>query len=207
MTEEPRTRADRTPRRRLDATQRQSAILDAAAAAFAAAAYPQVRIEDIALTAGASPALVFRYFGTKAELYAAVVARWFEELADRQRAAAAELPERTARRERMRVALLVYLDHVAASPGAWGNPMIVGEEPREVHEVRAAARARQIAWMRDLLQPTDWSRHDFALVGFTGFVDAVTLAWVQAGCPDDQRHAAVDSALGALQGALGDWGG
>ena len=36
---------------------------------------------------------------------------------------------------------------------------------------------------------------------------AACQAWVDAGCPERDRHPLTEAALGALEGALGDWGG
>ena len=203
----PRRRADRTPRQRLDARTRRAAILEAATEAFSRAPYPEVRMTDVAARVGGSPALLFRYYGSKAELYAAVLDVLLREVAAGREAAVAALPPGTPRRERLRVGLDVYLDHVAANPRAATGQLLGGEEPPEALAVRAEARAAELTQLRALLAANDWPRHDFALHGYLGFVDYTALAWVQAGCPDDRRSPLVDAALGALEGALGDWGG
>ena len=60
--------------------------------------------------------------------------------------------------------------------------------------------------MRELLRPTAWARHEYALWGYFGFLDHACLHWVEQGCPADDRDAVAEACLGALQGALGDWG-
>lgn len=63
-------REDRSPRRS-DATR--AAILLAARARFASDGYDRATIRAIAAEAGIDPAMVMRYFGTKAQLFAAAV--------------------------------------------------------------------------------------------------------------------------------------
>lgn len=200
------TPQDRTPRQRLDADARRAAILDAARVAFAEATYAEVSVAQIATAAGGSPGLVFHYFTSKAGLYTAVVADTVTRLADRQRAADEALPANSSARDRVRTSLLIYLDHVASHPRAWAAPLVDGQEPPGALRVRHDARARYVAALRDVLEPADWPRHTYALWGFFGFLDQACLHWVSAGCPEDDRFALVDAALGALEGALGDWG-
>ena len=199
-------RADRAPRRRLDVDQRREAILTAARSLYAKAPYPEVPISQIAQAAGASPALVFHYFGSKAALYAAVVDAAIQALGDAQRTAQAQLGPGVSARDRVRASLLVYLDHIATHPATWAAPLLGGEEPREALDLRHRARAGYVAALRDLLRPATWARHDYALWGYFGFLDQACLHWVETGCPGTDRHALIDAALGALEGALGDWG-
>jgi AcrR family transcriptional regulator len=199
-------RVDRFPRRRLDVDQRREAIRAAARRLFADAPYPEVSIAEIARAAGASPALVFHYFASKASLYATVVDDAIQTLADAQRSAQAKLDGGVPVRDRVRVSLLVYLDHIATHPAAWAAPLLGGEEPRQALDARHRARAAYVVALRDLLKPAGLARHEYALWGYFGFLDQACLHWVQAGCPDADRHAVIDAALGALEGALGDWG-
>jgi AcrR family transcriptional regulator len=185
---------------------RQERILDAATAAFATTPYADVRVVDVAEQAGSSPALVFRYFESKAGLYVAVVERSADELRARQAETDAALPDGVPVRDRVRADLEVYLDHLAVRPSVWVNALVAGAEPAEALRVRARLRGEQVDRLRALLRPATWSRHEFALHGYFGFVDRAALAWVAAACPADDRYPLVDAALGALQGALGDWG-
>lgn len=200
-------RKDRTPRRRLDAETRRDAILDAAVEAFRATPYGQVKVTDIAAAAGSSSALVFRYFGTKPALYAAATRVGVDEIIARRAEVLQELPDGTAVREQIKALLGVYLDVISDHPESWANPFVAGDEPPEAIEVRAEGRAYFINLLRDLLAMTPgWQRHDYALYGFFGFVDQACLEWVRRGCPDDHRSPLIEASLGALEGALGDWG-
>lgn len=199
-------KADKAPRLRLDVDERRERILESASRVYAGASYSDVSVAQVAEAAGASPALVFHYFGNKAGLYAAVVERAISRLQAAQLAADEALPDGTSARDRVRVSLLTYLDHVASHPLSWSAPLLGGQEPAAALAVRAAARAQYVELLRSVIQPPAWNRAEFALAGFFGFVDAACLGWVEAGCPEDQRHDLVITALGALEGALGDWG-
>lgn len=192
-------------RRRLDVDERRAVILEAASALFAANGYAEVSIAEVAKAADASPALVFHYFGSKAGLYQQIVTEALELLAARIRDADLALPPDTGARDRVRTSLLVYLDHIQNHPRAWASPLVDGEEPREAVALRRAAQRGYVAELREILQPSYQARHEFALRGYFGFLEFACLAWVEAGCPADQRPSLVDAALGALEGALGDW--
>lgn len=198
-------RTDRRPRQRLDTQERRETILHAAGRCYAAAPYADVSVAQVAEEAQSSPALVFHYFGSKAELFAEVVAASIAQLQAAQASADAALSPGVPARDRVRASLHVYLDHIAGHPDAWAAPLTGAGEPAEAVAVRQAARADYVQTLAALLQP-DTDRHDYALWGYFGFLDQACLHWVRQGCPDQHRHSLVDAALGALEGALGDWG-
>ncbi len=199
-------RTDRHPRRRLDPDARRAAILAAAADAFAQDQYPEVTISAIAARAGASDALLYRYFDGKDRLYAEVVRLAIEDLLARQAQALGELPESVPVRDRVRAATVAYLDHIAHHPRAWALPLDrPGSEPEAAVTVRVQARRAYVERLRSLLAPHDDPRHEYALWGYFGFLDTACLRWVDRGCPEADRGPLVDAALGALEGALGDW--
>lgn len=198
-------RMDRRPRQRLDPAERREAILAAAAGLFGARAYDEVSIAEVAQVSGASEALVFRYFATKADLYAALVTAAVERLVADQDAALATLPPGVPARDRVSAVAHAYLDTVARHPARWAEPLRGGREPEAAREVRRTAHEQAVRALADLLEPRDSVRHDFAIRGYLGFLDAACLRWVDRGCPQHQRHTLVAAALGALEGALGDW--
>ena len=207
MNPESRRKRKRIPqRRRMSAEDRRQVILGAAGEEFAQTNYASATMAGIAERAQTSQALVFHYFGSKAELYAAVVRETIGVLARAQRRAIADLGQVGAR-ERVKVSLLVYLDHIAGPPDAWAVPLRGGDEPPEALDVRERARKAYVRELSELLGIGEWKRHGYAVRGYFGFLDAACLAWVEAGCPADDRHLLIDAALGALEGALGDWGG
>lgn len=196
----------RARRQRLDVAARREAILAAALRCYAEAPYAEVSVADVAREANSSTALVFHYFGSKAALYAEVVTAAVGELGRAQRVAIDAIADGAPKRDRVRASILVYLDHIAAHPRTWAAPLLGGEEPPEAVEIRHQARSSYVEALRALLRPAEWTRHDYALWGYFGFLDQACLRWVDQGCPDDQRDALAEAALGALEGALGDWG-
>lgn len=200
------SRQDRTPRRRLDVEQRRAAILDAARSLYAQRPYSEVTIAQVASVSAASPALVHHYFGSKIGLYTAVVDDSLHSLSVRLREAEAALAPGVSRRDRVSVGIQVYLEHISTHPASWAAPLLGGEEPTEAADIRRAATEEILQGLRRLLEIGSWTRHDYALWGFFGFLDGACLRWVHLGCPDEQRPALMEAALGALEGALGDWG-
>lgn len=190
-------------RQRLSAQARRAAILDVAEPMFAELGFAEVSTVAIARECGISEGLVFHHFGSKAEVYAGVVTRSEERLtADAQRLLDA-LPVNTPVREQVRGLVELYLDHVAARPLSWAA-VTRGDTPPEVQYVRTDIRDQRIDGLTSLLPGNP--RTAIAVPGFLGFIDAVALDWVDEGCPVDTRLPIVEAALGALEGALGDWG-
>jgi AcrR family transcriptional regulator len=197
------TRADRRPRRRLDPGRRRSAILDEARGAFARAPYDQVSLASVARAAGASEALVHKYFKTKEGLYAEVVRTAIEALLNRQREADAALGPGACARERLARSIEVYLEFVASAPEGWASPLRTPHDgAREAAMLRAQSREHYVALLREVLGLPPGQAGDYALHGYLGFLDAACLAWVAEGCPPGQRAALAAAALGALNGAL-----
>lgn len=183
--------------------ERRAALLAAAGDVFATASYADAAVADVAALAGVSEPLVFRYFPTKTDLHAAVVRGWADDLADRQDAALAAVPAGAPVRDRVRALLEVLADDAAAGARWWLEP---DSFPAASVAVVAGAREAQTERLRALI-PTHWRRHDYALEAWPGFVEAAVRTWVGRGCPDEERGHLVEATLGALQGALGDWGG
>lgn len=182
-------------------------ILEVAGRQFAAEPYAEVSLARVAAGAGASEALVHKYFTSKADLYAAVLSGVLDDLWRRTLAADAALPPHTPARERVRTSLLVHLEHVAGHPTGWASPFGTdAQDPPPAQEVRRVARARAVDALSALLRPDPTPRRRYAVASIHGFLEAASRAWVVAGCPDADRHPLVEATLGALEGALGDWG-
>ena len=195
------------PRRRLDPAERRSSILAAATDQFAVGGYEATAVTAVARAAHASEALVYRYFPTKADLYTAVLAGRLEQLAAAQASAQDRLGQNTSARDRVATAILTHLDAVAHGPLDWAAPLADSAvEPPQARAVRREARAAHLDLITSFLQPRTDARHRWAVAGFLGFLDVVATAWVAAGSPEAERWPLVEAALGALEGALGDWG-
>ncbi|MBP2474152.1 AcrR family transcriptional regulator [Crossiella equi] len=82
------------PARRRDSAATRALLLRAAAELFAERGFERTTVRDIAARAGVNQALLFRYCGSKEELFREVVTGGGEELAD---GPAAELPRRMVR--------------------------------------------------------------------------------------------------------------
>lgn len=173
---------------------------------YAEEAYGEVPTSRIAERAGSSQALVFHYFGSKAGLYAAVVQSAVDSLARAEAEAVGALSASAPPRERVRAGLEAFLDHVAAHPGTWAAPLVGGEEPAEALAIRRAAREHYADALKRMLRLNDSVRDEYAVRGHLGFLDHACLHWVEKGCPDADRAEVIETVLGGLEGALGDWG-
>ncbi len=74
----PERRAKASPKRRRDAAATRKAILEAATRRFATEGYQRAGVREIAADAGVTAALVNRYFGSKARLFAEVIKGAFD---------------------------------------------------------------------------------------------------------------------------------
>ncbi|MDT3440162.1 TetR/AcrR family transcriptional regulator [Pseudofrankia sp. BMG5.37] len=200
------SRRDRQPRQRLDPRSRREAILAAAAEVFARSGYTAATMTAIAARADASEALVYKYFTGKDQLYAEIVRLAIDDLLTRQSEALNALADGVPVRDRVRAATVVYLDHIAHHPAAWALPLQrPGSEPPLAARIRGHARRDYVGRLGSLLATRADRRHEYALWGYFGFLDSACVHWVEKGCPDDDRWPLIDAALGALEGALGDW--
>lgn len=198
---------DRRARRRLTPQQRTDAILAAATAAFTRDSYDRVSVGAVAAASGASEALVYKYFDNKAGLYAAVVRAQLADLTARQAAAIASLPPNSSARDGVRVRFDAVLDHLLERRAEWASPFFTAAyEPEAVQDLRRQYRREFAASLTAQLNNPDHRRARLAIVGFLGHLGAAAQQWVEDGCPASDRGPMVDAALGALQGALGDWG-
>lgn len=201
------TKTDRSPRRRLTGAERRAEILDAAEAAFASAPYDQVSLISIARAAGASDALVVRYFTTKANLYLTVWERRLGELLSAQVAAdEACSPEATAQ-DRLIAGLHSYLDFVAAHPRAWAQQFLAPDgEPAGAAQLRHEWRRRYAELIRERGRLPQHTLVETALAGFIGLNEALCFEWVLRGCPGDHREHIVSMSVAALRALLGETG-
>ncbi|SER01095.1 hypothetical protein SAMN05216188_10768 [Lentzea xinjiangensis] len=157
----------------------------------------------IAEAAGASEALVHRYYSTKSRLHEEVVRTAVEALLRRQAEADDALGPGATPRARVSSSIEVYLDFIADAGEGWAAPL---RDPHdgsaEAARLRARTREHYVELLRAVLGLSAGEPTDHALRGYLGFLDAACLSWFGAGCPQRQRSTVVEAALGALDGAL-----
>lgn len=187
-------------RRRMPVEQRRAQILDVAGALFAENGYNAVSTHAVARACGVSEGLLFHHFPSKAEIYAAVVERRLDRLEEAMHQAAKDVPPNSPKRDTVRALIVTYLDHIEDDPHSWAA-VARGDTPAEAQFVGIERRDGVVDKLIALV-----GDRPIAVSGFLGFVQAVCLDWVDAGCPDDTREPIVAAALGAFEGALGDWG-
>lgn len=187
-----------TPRTRLDPAARRAQLLEVGARLFAAKAYDEVLMEEVAEEAGISRALLYRYFPNKRNLFAAI----YQEAADRllretKLDPAVPLPEQLA------AGLDTHIDYfvanrntvLAANRDLAGDPVIHAIIDGELAELR-----RRLVDVGGL--PGD--RRELVSAGLMSwlvFVRVLCVEWLtnQAFSRDELR----DMCVGALLGALG----
>ena len=200
-------RQDSRPRRRLDPAQRQAAILLAAVEEFVAVGYDGATLAAVAQRSESSEALLYRYFPSKAALYASALEESLDALGRHAQAQREAAPAGTSTRDRVSAGLVAVLEFTESSPLLRATHHSERAlEPREAIDVRREMRRAELDELTTYLRPQPGDRYRFALEGFLGFVDAGVTAWVAGGCRDEERWSLVDACLGCLEGALGDWG-
>jgi AcrR family transcriptional regulator len=104
------------PRRRMAASDRRLAILEAARSAFAEGGFHQTSLDAVAERAGVSKALIYEHFESKRALYEAMLEMHTDELIERVSTAvtAAEEPE-----DRLLAGLEAFFGFVEERRGAW----------------------------------------------------------------------------------------
>ena len=107
-----------TPRKRLTAEERRSAILDSALEVFAERGYHPTSIDDIARAAGISKALIYEHFASKQQLHADLIEVHAGELFERL-GQAVERVDPTDGEERLKAGLDAYFRFVEQHQPAW----------------------------------------------------------------------------------------
>ena len=183
------------PRRRLSVEQRQEEILAAATDIFSTTPYVEVSTQDIADACGVSQGLLFHYFESKAGLYTAFLKAHTQPLFDDH------LDPNTPPHAALRRPLERYLNHVAEPPFVWLAGRRGGAEPTEAINLRIEMRDASVETLCSLLGRDD-EHAARAASGMLGFLDAVCIDWVDESCPAPERDDIIDTAIGALTGAL-----
>jgi len=179
---------------RLDPGQRRDQILDAASTLFAARAYDEVSIEDIAGSAGVTRGLVHHYFGGRKQVYIALLERLGAQREERLR-------EPVGRGARARVADTVsrWLEWTEANRTIWLATIARGEDiaDPEVRRAVAGLVRRAVALLAahhaDIAEDSPRLRH--ALECWTGLNRAATRRWLHGEATREATHELLASTL------------
>lgn len=188
-------------RRRLPKAERRATILTAAGRHFTTHSYPAVSLTEIAADAGASQALIFHHFSTKAGLFAALIDAHLTDLHSHRAASLAALDEGQPIHHRIDTLLDSHLRAVAA------DPLLVpgAGEPAEALAARARGEASFAEQLATEIGVSSVARHQWAVAGIVGFINRAVTVWRDRGFNDNERRPLVEATLGALEGGLGDW--
>lgn len=184
-------------RRLLPRAERRAQILGAAAAAFAERGYSDTSMDDVAARAGITKLIVYRHFGSKAELYQAVLDSVFNRLAT-------EVTERIPRllgRGAVPSALLVV---AREQPDALRLLIVHSAREPEFAELvnRFNAVAQSVA--ATVLEPTGDGEVDrWQARTLADFVIGGVLRWVEEGDPARDDEVVERLAAGAARLADG----
>ncbi|MFZ5845913.1 MAG: TetR/AcrR family transcriptional regulator [Actinomycetota bacterium] len=168
-------------RRRLPREERREEVLEAALRLFAHRDVESVAMHELAKECGASPALVYHYFGDKHRLASAALGRAADELISRM----STDPEDPVSVQLL-VGLDVYLEYLRDHPVSWKALLTAGgaRDPEladiarrvDDHVVGLCLRALEVSSPPLAL--------DLALRGWLELVKSVCLRWLRTGQPD-----------------------
>ena len=179
-------------RRRLPPTSRREEILAAALNLFAERPADQVSVEEVAAAAGASPALVHHYFGSRSELVSAVLRATADELIDTLRVEAA-----APAAEKLATGLTIYLDYLETHPQSWAALLRAGQSSDDpTSAIAASVDDHAMAIAIRAVQPRGRPpvALELALRGWLALVKDACLRWLQ---DDALRRPALQTLLAA----------
>jgi AcrR family transcriptional regulator len=175
--------------------ERRRALLEAAARAFARGGYAATNLDDVAAEAGVSRVLIYRHFGSKAELYQAVLA----DIGDQLRQATGHPNHLT------QTSLQALVDVAQANPDGFRLFFRqAGQEPefrQHADELRAAMRTTAEPYLREIM--TDPARLQWASDLIPVIAIEAVIAWLDAGRPvPDSAADTITAAIGAAVNAI-----
>ncbi|MCB5182313.1 TetR/AcrR family transcriptional regulator [Streptomyces antimicrobicus] len=190
------------PRQRLTPAERRAQLLAVGARHFAAHPYDDVRMEEVAVSAGVSRALLYRHFPTKHALFAAV----YQQAAD-QLLAETRLDPADSLTDQLTQGMDVHLDYFVANRNAVlaanrvlaGDPVIQTIMTNELDALRA-----RLLTVLPLADDTTREAVSGVLKSWLVFVQVLCVDWLaHETCTRTQlRDACVGAALGALRPLL-----
>lgn len=169
---------------RLARADRERLMLRAAGDAFATHGFHGSSMDDIARAAGVTKPMLYRYFGSKEDLYAAYLRSAGNELVDRVRALDARGQSSLAR---LRVGLRAFLTYVEEHRVGW--TVLHGETttPADAHIAREVAelRGRIIRMLTTLFGDAAFAH------AFTGAAESLATWWVNQPQPSVEEAVAI----------------
>ncbi len=157
--------------------ERRDALLEIGKDLFGKVSYDQLSMDDVAAAAKISKGLLYHYFPTKRAFYIETV-----------RTAVTELTVRTAPDpalppvERLRFSLVAYLEYVTRHAATYRRMLESGlgvdEEVKAIVDALRNAVTQRVVSGLDLEAPDDILL--VALRGWVGFIEAASLAWLDA---------------------------
>jgi AcrR family transcriptional regulator len=180
--------------------ERREELLRAGLELFSARSYDEVSIDEIAAAVGISRGLLYHYFPGKRDFYVAGLRRAADELL-----AAVAPAVRSSQGDRLDAGLDAYLGYVETHARGFVSLMRGGigsdSEVRAIVDgVREALTVGVLAGLRE----AGVERPSLRLVvrGWIGFVEAVSLEWIERGEPsrDEVAELARSQLLAAIRG-------
>jgi AcrR family transcriptional regulator len=195
----PATTAGPAPTGPLPRAERQAAILQGAARAFARSGYAATSMEEIAAASGITKLIVYRHFESKEALYRAVLQRVFDRLAEEFLTLYASRTE--AGGFGARSMLRVAREDPAGFELLWRHAAREPQFAAYARDLRDHAVDASRALLEPRVDPTlrEWAAH--TVVGY--LVDA-TLNWLAFGDPARDEEFVV-LATDAIRAAVGTW--
>ena len=162
-------------RRRLTPDARRAELLRAGERVFTESSYEDVSIEQIADAAGVSKNLLYHYFGGKRDLYLETIRAATNEMLTRS-----EPDLRLPPIQRLRASIDGHLGYVEEHADGYVKLLRGAGGDAEVLEIVASARRRVVErTVATLPSIADSVRLRIALHGWVGFIDEVSLQWVE----------------------------
>ncbi len=169
-------------RERLDTDERRARLIASGQRVFAARAYDEVSIDDLAEAAGVSRGLFYHYFGTKRGFYVACLEASARHLVEQTLAAVDAAGNEPP--ARLRAGLNAYLSYVGKHGLTYAALLRggIGSDPEVatvIDETRAAFLDRLITDENAPIQVDSVPLLRLALRGWVGFVEAASLEWIR----------------------------
>lgn len=159
------------------ATARRAALIEAALDLFAARPYEDVSVDEICARAGVAHGLLSYHFGSKRRLFAAAVAAAWDELI----ASDTPAPDEVTVVDRFRGYLRRHFAYFRKHPDRFRLMTRSGHADGEIADILRASRAAAMTEIEASLGCPEGAppRLRIALSGWGGFVDTVTLEYIE----------------------------